>query len=82
MLEAVIVQKRRINLTVTDDKAETCQYNKVLPVDMGSLKGHEFLTFMTADNQGGILKLTVNTSDIISFEADDFKDPRIEYFKS
>ncbi len=81
MLEAVIVQKRRINLIVSNDSGEHSKFPKVLPIDIGSHQGQEVMTFMTTDNQGGIIKLSANTADIISFEADDFKDPRICYKK-
>ncbi len=81
MLEAVIVQKRRINLIFYNDQGEVSKFPKVLPVDIGSQQGEECMTFMTTDNLGGIIKLSVNSADIISFEADDFKDPRIQYTK-
>jgi len=81
MLEAVIVQKRRINLITINDEGELSKFPKVLPVDIGSHDGKECMTFMTTDNIGGIIKLSVNTADIISFEADDFKDPRIQFSK-
>ena len=82
MLEAVIVQKRRINLIISNDTGEISKFAKVLPIDIGSHQGQEVMTFMTTDNQGGIIKLSVNTVDIISFEADDFKDPTIRYKKN
>ena len=82
MLEAVIVQKRRINLITVNNQGELNKFMKVLPIDIGSQKGNEFLTFMTTDNQGGIIKLAVNTAEIINFEADDFKDPRIQFAKA
>ena len=73
MLEAVIVQKRRINLITVNNQGELNKFMKVLPIDIGSQKGNEFLTFMTTDNQGGIIKLAVNTAEIINFEADDLR---------
>ncbi len=82
MLEAVIVQKRRINLITTTEIGEVSKFAKVLPVDIGTQQGREVMVFMTIDNLGGIIKLSVNTDDIISLEADDFKDPRIQYSKS
>ena len=81
MLEAAIVQKRRINLIATNEQGELSKFPKVLPIHIGTHKGHEMMTFMTADNQGGIIKLAINTRDIISFEADDFNDPRISFMK-
>ena len=81
MLEAVIVQKRRIHLVTSNEQGGLSKFPKVLPIDVASKNGQEFMTFMTTDNQGGIIKLTVNTADIISFEADDFKDPRIKFIK-
>ncbi len=79
MLEAAIVQRRRINLTTSTLQAGQTRYTKVLPIDIGSQTGEELLTIMTTDNQGGIIKLTIKTQEIIAFEADDFKDPRILY---
>lgn len=81
MLEAVIVQKRRIHLVTSNEQGELSKFAQVLPIDVASKNSTEFMTFMTTDNQGGIIKLTVNTADIISFEADDFKDPRIQFNK-
>ncbi len=79
MLEAVIVQKRRINLVYGVENGEQIKHSKVLPIDIGSEQGQEHLTFMTTDNQGGIIKLSISTDEIISFEANDFKDPRIQF---
>jgi hypothetical protein len=82
MLEAAIMQKRRINITCANDSAHVIQFNKVLPVDIFTKDGVEQLAFFDSDNSGGILKLTIDTADIIAFEAKDFKDPRIIYNRS
>jgi len=81
MLEAAIVQKRRINLIINNDDGEFSKFPRVLPIDIGTHKGLEMMTFMTSDNLGGIIKLSVNTSDIIGFESDDLKEPRIQFNK-
>lgn len=79
MLETAIVQKRRINLTVTTEDGCLSDFSKVLPVDIGSHQGQEVMEFMAVDNKGGIIKLSVNTADIVSFEADDLMSPRIQF---
>lgn len=79
MLEAAIIQKRRLNLVGSDDTGAVVSYPKIIPVDITTDAGQEQLVFMTSDNQGGIIRLTINTALIQSFEADDFLDPRIIY---
>ena len=81
MLEAAIVQKRRINLIINNENDELSKFPKVLPIDIGMHKGLEMMTFLTSDNMGGIIKLSVNTADVMSFETDDFKNPRIHFNK-
>ena len=82
MLEAAIMQKRRINITCANDSVHNSLFKKVLPVDIFTKDGVEQLSFFDSDNDGGILKLTINTADIIAFEAKDFKDPRISFNSS
>ena len=79
MLEAAIIQKRRLNLQCLDETGHVVAHPKVLPIDLNTKAGQEFLHFMTTDNGGGIIKLTINTAHITTFEADDFLDPRINY---
>lgn len=79
LLEAAIVQKRRLNLHCLDESGKVINYPKILPVDVTTSAGEEQLTFMTTDNAGGIIKLSLNTAEITAFEADDFFDPRIEF---
>jgi|GEM_PF-1149118 len=81
MLEAAIVQRRRLDIIHQEIDGEIMTYTKVLPIDVNSYQGIEKLTILTSDNQGGILKRVLNTADIHSFEAKDFKDPRILYHK-
>ncbi|WP_223787127.1 hypothetical protein [Marinicella meishanensis] len=79
LLEAAIIQRRRLNIICHLDGGEQALYDRVLPVDINTHAGQEILTFLTTDNQGGILKLEINTADIASFEAKDYMDPRIHY---
>ena len=78
LLEAAIVQKRRLNITCQDGD-EVMTYFKVLPVDIQTKDGTETLYIMTVDNQGGLLRLGIQTDCIEAFEAKDFLDPRICY---
>ncbi len=79
LLEAAIVQRRRLNLFCQSVDGKITSYTKVLPLDISSKNGTEQLTFLTTDNDGGILKLTIDTSDINKFEARDFLDPKISF---
>ncbi len=79
MLEAAIVQRRRLDISCDMPGEGHCTYHKVLPIDIRSVQQAEQLTFLTTDNDGGILRLVVNTAWITAFEAKDFKDPRIKY---
>jgi hypothetical protein len=79
LLEAAIVQKRRLNIRCVDAAGYKVEHHKVLPVDIGTRDGIEWLTILTTDNQGGILKIKINTADIHSFQARDFLDPAIKY---
>ncbi len=79
MLEAAIVQKRRLNLRCLDESGNTITHPKILPVDIFTDDGNELLIFMTTDKNGGIIRLKINTQLIMAFEADDFLDPRIIY---
>lgn len=79
MLEAAIVQKRRLNLKSLDDAGHVTAHPKILPININTNDGQEHLEFMTTDNKGGIIKLSINTALITAFEAKDFLDPRIMY---
>ena len=79
LLEAAIVQHRRLNIRCIDAAGYKVEHHKVLPVDIGNSDGCEWLTILTTDNQGGILKIKINTAEIISFQAKDFLDPVIRY---
>ncbi len=79
LLEAAIIQKRRLNLQYLDDSGHVVAHPKVLPVDIFTSHNEEQLLFMATDNKGGIIKLSINTAYITAFEADDFLDPRIIY---
>lgn len=79
MLEAAIIQKRRLNLQCLDESGHVVAHPKILPVDIDTRNGEEQLYFMATDNKGGIIKLSINTSYITAFEANDFLDPRIVY---
>jgi hypothetical protein len=81
LLEAAIMQRRRINIICHRQDGEQALYDRVLPIDIGTQGGAEFLTILTTDNQGGILKLELDTAEIVSFEAKDFLDPRIHYHR-
>lgn len=79
MLEAAIVQKRRVTLIVNNESNEPIEYTKVLLLDINSTDGKEVITFLTTDNQGGVTRLSVNTAHIISFHANDSKQPSIHF---
>lgn len=79
LLEAAIVQRRRLDLNCESPDGEKHCYIKVLPVDINSKEGVEMLSILTTDNDGGILKLNINTADIKKFEAKDYLDPRIKF---
>lgn len=78
-LEAAIIQRRRLSITCRDAAGEERDHVNVLPVDIGSHDGHECLTILTSDNAGGILKIQLNTADIIAFQARDLMDPTIRH---
>lgn len=79
LLEAAIVQRRRLNLHCKDETGQTVNHRKIIPIDIFTESGSEQLAFMTSDNHGGIIKLSINTELIVAFEAEDFLDPRISY---
>jgi hypothetical protein len=79
LLEAAIVQQRRLNIRCIDTAGYKVEHHKVLPVDIGTSDGVEWLTILTTDNAGGILKIRIDTSEIHSFQARDFLDPPINY---
>ncbi len=82
MLEAAIVQRRRLNLKCMGADAQTISYQRVLAINIGTTDGTEYLTILTTDNEGGIIKLPINTAELLSFEANDFNDPRIQFQSS
>ncbi len=79
LLEAAIVQRRRLNLFCQSSDGTVTSYTKVLPIDITSENGTEKLTFLSTDNEGGILKLHIETADINKFEARDYLDPKINF---
>lgn len=79
LLEAAIVQKRRLEITCSTDTGEPITYHKVLPIDINSQNGVEQLIVLTTDNEGGILKLSIDTSQITAFSALDSLKPLIEF---
>lgn len=81
LLEAAIVQKRRLKISCVSTEGEKITYHKVLPIDINTLNGVEHLTVLTTDNEGGILKLSIDTSQINYFEAIDSKTPVIKFAK-
>ena len=79
LLEAAIVQRRRLNVVYVKNNGQTQRYAHVLPVDIGSEKGVEWLTVMAADKSGQIRRLRFNTAQLMSFQADDQLQPNISY---
>lgn len=79
LLEVAIVQKRRLKITCGSPEGEKTTYHKVLPIDIHTHQGVEHLTVLTTDNEGGILKLSIDTSLIEYFEAIDSKTPVIKF---
>lgn len=77
--EAAIVQKRRLDVVYLKNNGQAQNYAHVLPVDIGSEKGIEWLTVMAADKSGRIRRLRFNTSQLLSFQADDQLQPAIAY---
>lgn len=78
MLETAIVQKRRLKI-VCQTADDLITYDKVLPIDINTENGVEQLTILTTDNEGGILKLSIDTSQILAFTALDTKLPAIKF---
>lgn len=81
LLEAAIVQQRRLTIRCVSETGETAVHIKVLPIDINSQNGREYLTVLTTDNDGGILKLTIDTSHIRAFAALDSRQPAINFSK-
>lgn len=79
LLEAAIVQKRRLEITCDSENGQQITYHKVLPIDINSANGVEQLIILTTDNEGGILKLSIDTSHITAFSALDSLKPVIEF---
>jgi len=81
MLEAAILQHRRLDVIYQPENGEITTFQRVLPIEINSQGGTEQLAILTTDNLGGILKLKLDTAGIHAFEAKDFKDPKIQYNK-
>lgn len=79
LLESAIVQRRRLDVVYIKNNGHTQHYAHVLPVDIASDKGVEWLTVMAADKSGQIRRLRFNTAQLISFQADDQLQPIIAY---
>lgn len=79
MLEAAIVQKRRLDLVCLNQTDEAINYQRILPVNISTRAGIEWLSFIYADSQGGIRRVDINTAGIVSFQAVDDKEPVLNY---
>lgn len=79
MLEAAIIQKRRLYISCQDLTGQKEAFQKVLPVAINTSNAKQELIILTTDNEGGILKIAIETSHIISFQAKDLQDPKISF---
>jgi hypothetical protein len=79
MLEAAIIQKRRLDVVCLNQDGERISYQRILPLDIISREGVEWLSFMYADDKGGIRRVDINTSKLLSFQAVDDQQPNIDY---
>ncbi|KAA3651412.1 MAG: hypothetical protein DWP95_00625 [Proteobacteria bacterium] len=79
LLEAAIVQKRRLNLVCLNQADQQINYQHILPLDVFSREGVEWLSFMYADDHGGIRRVDINTAKILSFQAVDNRQPILQY---
>lgn len=79
MLEAAIVQKRRLDVVCLNPDGEQISYQRILPLDITSREGDECLSFMYAEDKGGIRRVDINTSQLLSFQAVDERQPTIRY---
>lgn len=82
MLEAAIVQKRRLDVVCLNQTGDEISYQRLLPLDIKSREGIEWLHFMYADSDGDIRRVEVNTARIKSFQAVDDLQPKIHYQRS
>lgn len=81
-LEAAIVQKRRLDMVCLNQAGEKISYRRVLPIDINSQKGVEWLHFIYADVDNNIRRVQVNTAQIVSFQAVDEQQPNLRYQRS
>ena len=79
MLEAAIVQKRRLDIVCLNQVGDKISYQRILPLDINSREDAEWLSFMYADNKGSIRRVDINTAQILSFQAIDERQPTIQY---
>lgn len=82
LLEAAIVQQRRLDVVYLKNTGQAQDYVHVLPVDIASEQGVEWLTVMAADKSGRIQRLRFDTSQLLSFQADDELQPVIAYYQN
>jgi hypothetical protein len=79
MLEAAIVQRRRIDITWQKSVSETAMRKHVLAIDIATESAKEWLTLLVADESGGIERLRLNTARLLSFQANDEQQPIIRF---
>jgi hypothetical protein len=79
LLEAAIVQKRRLDIVCLIQGGERIRYQHILPLDVFSREGIEWLSFMYADSSGDIRRVEINTAQIKSFQAIDNRQPDIHF---
>jgi len=81
LLEAAIVQKRRLDMVCLNQADDKISYCRVLPIDVNSQEGIEWLHFIYADADNNIRRVQVNTAGIVSFQAVDDRQPTIQYLR-
>ena len=81
MLEAAIVQKRRLDIVCLNQAGDKISYQRVLPIDINSREGAEWLHFVYADAGGAIRRVQINTAYIMSFQAVDELQPNLRYYR-
>ncbi len=79
LLEAAIVQKRRLDMVCLNQAGEEISYSRVLPIDIHSQEGIEWLHFIYADTDDNIRRVQVNTAHLVSFQAVDGRQPDLRY---
>ncbi len=79
MLEAAIMQKRRLDIVCLNQAGEKISYSRVLPIDINSQEGIEWLHFIYADAGDNIRRVQINTAHIVSFQAVDDQQPDLRY---